>query len=96
MTTRSRIVTNRRLQRRRSAACVFDRSELNGNVAGIWSRQAGRLKSTLAAVTAWATEVVRREDPDRPFPVHQWLLVRHGIYNIENLDLEELARRQGL
>ena len=30
--------------------------------------------------------------PDRPFPVHQLLLVRHGTYNIENLDLEELAR----
>ena len=32
------------------------------------------------------------EDPDRPFPVHLMLLVRNGIYNIENLDLEELAK----
>ena len=31
-----------------------------------------------------------------PFQVHQLLLVRHGIYNLENLDLEELAARQGL
>ena len=31
-------------------------------------------------------------DPDRPFPAHQVLLVRHGVYNLENLDLEELAR----
>jgi kynurenine formamidase len=39
-----------------------------------------------------ATEVVLPEDPDRPFPAHQMLLIRNGIYNLENLDLEELAR----
>ena len=33
-----------------------------------------------------------RPHTDRPFEVHQLLLVRHGIYNLENLDLEELAR----
>ena len=37
-------------------------------------------------------EVVPHEDKTRPFEVHQLLLVRHGIYNLENLDLEELAR----
>jgi len=31
------------------------------------------------------------EDPDRPFEIHQWLLARHGIYNLENLDLAALA-----
>ena len=31
-------------------------------------------------------------DPDRPFRAHQELLVRHGIYNLENLDLGALAR----
>jgi kynurenine formamidase len=40
----------------------------------------------------WAVEVVPSENPDRPFEVHQWLLVRNGIYLLENLDLEELAR----
>ena len=49
-------------------------------------------KIALVGSDTWATEVVPAEDPDRPFPVHQLLLVRHGIYNIENLDLEELAR----
>ncbi len=39
----------------------------------------------------WATEVVPHENPDRPFEVHQWLLVKHGIYNLENLDLEAMA-----
>jgi kynurenine formamidase len=37
---------------------------------------------------------VPHEDHDRPFQVHQLLLVRHGIYNLENLDLEELAREK--
>ena len=49
-------------------------------------------KIVMVGTDTWATEVVPPEDPDRPFPVHQLLLVRHGIYNIENLDLEELAR----
>jgi hypothetical protein len=39
----------------------------------------------------WALEVVPSENPDRPFEVHQHLLVRHGIYVLENLDLDELA-----
>jgi kynurenine formamidase len=46
----------------------------------------------LVGSDTWATEVVPAEDKDRPFEVHQLLLTRHGIYNLENLDLEELAR----
>ena len=46
----------------------------------------------LVGSDTWATEVVPPRDPERPYEVHQWLLVRHGIYNLENLDLEELAR----
>ena len=49
-------------------------------------------KIALVGTDTWATEVVPPEDPDRPFPVHQHLLVRNGIYNLENLDLEDLAR----
>jgi kynurenine formamidase len=49
-------------------------------------------KIVLVGADTWATEVVPHEDKDRPFEVHQLLLVRHGIYNLENLDLEELAR----
>jgi kynurenine formamidase len=51
-------------------------------------------KIVLVGTDTWASEVVPPEDPDRPFPVHQLLLVRHGIYNLENLDLEELAREK--
>jgi kynurenine formamidase len=49
-------------------------------------------KIVMAGSDTWATEVVPHEDPDLPYPVHLMLLVRHGIYNIENLDLEELAK----
>jgi kynurenine formamidase len=49
-------------------------------------------KIMLVGSDTWATEVVPPQDANRPFEVHQWLLVRHGIYNLENLDLEALSR----
>ena len=49
-------------------------------------------KITLVGSDCWATEVVPPENKDRPFEVHQLLIVRNGIYNLENLDLEQLAR----
>ena len=36
-------------------------------------------------------EVMPSEDPQQSAPVHQWNLVRNGIYQLENLDLAELA-----
>lgn len=48
-------------------------------------------KITLVGADTWAIEAVPHEDPDCPYPVHQWNLVRNGIYNLENLDLAELA-----
>lgn len=48
-------------------------------------------KIVLIGADTWAIEVVPPEDPDRPYPVHQWDLVRNGIYHLENLDLAELA-----
>ena len=49
-------------------------------------------KIVLVGTDTWGSEAVPHEDPERPFQVHQLLLVRHGIYNLENLDLEELAQ----
>lgn len=60
-----------------------------GMAAGQWLVDR---KVVLVGTDTFATEVVPAEDKDRPFPVHQLLLVRHGIYNMENLDLERLAR----
>jgi kynurenine formamidase len=48
-------------------------------------------KVVLVGADTWAIEVVPPQDPERPFPVHQWNLVRNGIYHLENLDLSELA-----
>jgi kynurenine formamidase len=45
----------------------------------------------MVGADTWAIEAVPHEDPNRPYPVHQWNLVRHGVYNLENLDLTELA-----
>jgi kynurenine formamidase len=59
-----------------------------GMAAGRWL--CGK-KIVLVGSDSWATEVVPPENKDRPFEVHQLLLVRNGIYNLENLDLEELA-----
>ena len=42
----------------------------------------------------FSVEVVPFEDADQNFPVHQELLGKRGIYNLENLDLEQLAREQ--
>lgn len=48
-------------------------------------------KVVLVGADSWAVEAVPGEDADRPFQVHQWLLVRNGVYTLENLDLSELA-----
>ncbi len=48
-------------------------------------------KITLVGADTWAIEVVPHENPERPFEVHQWMLTRHGIYNLENLDLSALV-----
>jgi kynurenine formamidase len=49
-------------------------------------------KVVLVGADNWAVEAIPSENPERPFEVHQHLLVRHGVYVLENLDLEELAR----
>lgn len=60
-----------------------------GMEAGAWL--VGR-KVVVVGADTWAIEAVPHENPRRPFQVHQLLLVRNGVYNLENLDLEELAR----
>jgi kynurenine formamidase len=49
-------------------------------------------KVSLIGSDNWAIEVVPSENASRPFEVHQFLLVRNGIYLLENLDLAPLAR----
>lgn len=71
-----------------------DNVEFSGGEPGIGMEAARWLsdrKTVLVGCDNWAVEVVPPVDKNRPFEVHQWLLVRHGIYTLENLDLEELA-----
>ena len=48
-------------------------------------------KICLLGMDNWGIDVGPPVDPKRPFPVHHWNLVRHGIYHLENLKLSELA-----
>ena len=48
-------------------------------------------KIVMTGADSWAMEAIPGEHPERPFEGHQWLIPRNGIYNLENLDLEELA-----
>jgi kynurenine formamidase len=48
-------------------------------------------KIVLLGADNWSIEVVPSEDKAQAYPVHQWNIVRNGIYHLENLDLEQLA-----
>jgi kynurenine formamidase len=48
-------------------------------------------KVSMIGADTWAIEAVPHEDPQTAFPVHQWNLIKHGVFQLENLDLEELA-----
>jgi kynurenine formamidase len=48
-------------------------------------------KAAMVGSDSWTGEVVPNPDPDLEFPVHQELLPKNGIFNLENLALEELA-----
>jgi kynurenine formamidase len=45
----------------------------------------------LTGCDTWSYGPVPAEDPARPFAVPQWLTVHHGVFIVENLDLEALA-----
>ncbi|MCZ6514439.1 MAG: cyclase family protein [Acidobacteria bacterium] len=49
-------------------------------------------KIVMVGGDTWPTEVVPNPNPNLAFPVHQLLLVRNGIYILENLDTSDLAR----
>ena len=48
-------------------------------------------KVSMIGADTWGIEAVPHESEDISFPVHQWDLIKHGVYHIENLDLEQLA-----
>jgi kynurenine formamidase len=49
-------------------------------------------KASMVGSDQSGTEVGPSSDPSLAFPVHQELIMKNGIFNIENLALDELAR----
>lgn len=49
-------------------------------------------KASMVGSDQSGTEVQPNPDPKKAFPVHQELIMKNGIFNIENLTLDELAR----
>ena len=75
------------------ALWMVDNDEYNRGAPGIGMEAALWLAERKVAMTGadtWPVEVIPSEG-DLAFPVHQELIARRGIYNIENLDLSELA-----
>jgi kynurenine formamidase len=62
-----------------------------GIVAGEWLAQANPI---LVGSDNWGIEVRPHPDKDLAFPVHQILVTTYGIFLLENLDLDALARDQ--
>jgi kynurenine formamidase len=56
------------------------------------ARRLVELGVALTGCDTWSYGPVPAEDSDRPFEVPQFLNVDHGIYVVENLRLDELAR----
>ncbi|MEM7404516.1 MAG: cyclase family protein [Pseudomonadota bacterium] len=48
-------------------------------------------KVVLTGADTWAAEAVPGESSDTPFPCHVQMQTRHGIWNLENLDLSPLV-----
>ena len=73
---------------------MVDNEEYNRGEPGIGMDAALWLadkKIVMTAADTWGVEVVPGADPEAAFPVHQELIKKRGIYNLENLDLSQLA-----
>lgn len=53
-------------------------------------RYLSSLKIAMVGSDSWGTEAVPGEEPNRPFDCHIEWMVKHGITNIENLDVSQL------
>jgi kynurenine formamidase len=74
-----------------------DNARYNSGEPGIGIAAAELLaeqRPLLVGADTWAVEVRPHPNKDLAFPVHQILLVTHGVFLLENLDLEAIARDQ--
>lgn len=73
---------------------MVDNDEYNSGEPGIGMDVAlwlAEKKILMTAADSWAVEVLPGEEPNILFPVHQELIGKRGIYNLENLDLSGLV-----
>jgi kynurenine formamidase len=71
-----------------------DPEAFNHNPPGIGvavARWVAELQPAMVGSDSWATEVLPNPIPELAFPVHQELLTKRGIYNLESMQLDELA-----
>ena len=72
-----------------------DNDKFNSGEPGIGMEVArwltDEVKVGVVGADTWATEVVPNPDPACAFCVHQHLITRHGIVNLENMDLDGLV-----
>ena len=76
---------------------MVDNERFNASEPGIGLEAAAFLidaEIVMVGADTWATEVLPNPDPSLAFPVHQLLLTKSGIYNIENVATELLAADQ--
>lgn len=50
------------------------------------------LKPSMIGSDSWPTEVVPNPNPELLYPVHQELVTKNGIFNLENMVFEDLVR----
>lgn len=55
------------------------------------ARWAAEKRVTMVGSDSWTGEVLPNPDPTLVFPVHQELMMKHGIFNLENMTFESLA-----
>jgi kynurenine formamidase len=56
------------------------------------ARWVAERKASMVGSDQSGTEVQPSADPKQAYPVHQELMMKNGIFNLENLALDELAR----
>ena len=49
-------------------------------------------KVTMIGSDSWTTEVIPNPDPGLAFPVHQELMMKNGIFNLENMQFDEVVK----
>ena len=71
-----------------------DPETYNTNPPGIGMEGAGWIidqKASMIGTDQWTTEVVPNPDPALAFPVHQEIITKNGIWNLENMVFDSLV-----